>query len=165
MAPSCSSRKKGKKKVSVESVDIAGKDRISNLPDSILCFILYFLPALHSVRTSFYGKDEISYTIPNDMGKHFEKIVSGIFIHHNAPSLDILSLHMEGKVCKMYSWISVAIAKNIKHLDLQTSFTKSIEVPENLFICETLECLKLCDKQIMIRGEVHLSRLHTLVLS
>ncbi|KAI5640630.1 hypothetical protein M9H77_00221 [Catharanthus roseus] len=88
------------------------------------------------------------------MGKRIEKIVSGIFIHHNAPSLDILYLNMEGKISKLYSWISFAIAKNIKPLDLQTSYTESIEVIS-----------KLCYLQVMIRGEVYLSRLHTLVLS
>ncbi|KAI5640625.1 hypothetical protein M9H77_23955 [Catharanthus roseus] len=183
MAPSCSSRKKGKKKVSVESVDVVGIDRISNLPDSILCFILSFLPTLYSVRTSLLSKrwkllwtqvptirinarhkDEISFTTPNDKGKLIEKIVSGILLHHNAPSLDILYLHVEGKISKLSLWINDAIAKNIKHLDLQTSFTESIEVPENLFICKTLESLKLYDLQVMIRGGVQLSRLHTLVL-
>ncbi|KAI5664633.1 hypothetical protein M9H77_23956 [Catharanthus roseus] len=72
---------------------------------------------------------------------------------------------MEGKISKLYSLISFAIAKNIKPLDLQTSYIESIEVTENLFISETLESLKLCYLQVMIRGEVYLSRLHTLVLS
>ncbi|KAI5664641.1 hypothetical protein M9H77_23964 [Catharanthus roseus] len=132
-------------------------------PSSVLFFI--FSPTLYLVRTSLlsirwkllwtqvptirfnaWGKDEISNITPNNMGKRIERIVIGIFIHHNAPSLDILYLHMEGKISKLYSWISVAM-------------------PENLFICVSLECLKLCDLQVMIRGEVYLSRLHTLVLS
>ncbi|KAI5664630.1 hypothetical protein M9H77_23953 [Catharanthus roseus] len=151
-------KEKGQEKVSVESVDVVGIDRISNLPDSILCFILLFLPTLYSVRTSLLSKrwkllwtqvptirinarhkDEISFTTPNDKGKLIEKF-------------------------KLSLWINDAIAKNIKHLDLQTSFTESIEVPENLFICKTLESLKLYDLQVMIRGGVQLSRLHTLVL-
>ncbi|KAI5662856.1 hypothetical protein M9H77_22179 [Catharanthus roseus] len=56
MAPLSSSRKKGKKKVSVESVDAVSEDRICNSPDSILCFILSFLPTLHSIRTSLLSK-------------------------------------------------------------------------------------------------------------
>ncbi|KAI5640484.1 hypothetical protein M9H77_00418 [Catharanthus roseus] len=168
MAPSCSSRKKGKKKVSVESVDVVGVDRISNLPDSILCFILSFLPKLHSIRTSLLSKGGnffgLKFPLFVSMLGRIEIIVSGIFIHHNAPSLDILYLHMEGKISKLSLWISDAIAKNIKHIDLQTSFTESIEVPENLYICETLESLKFYYLQVMIGGGVHLSRLHTLVL-
>ncbi|KAI5640629.1 hypothetical protein M9H77_00220 [Catharanthus roseus] len=147
MAPSCSSRKKGKKKVSVESVDVVGVDRISNLPDSILCFILSFLPKLHSIRTSLLSKGGnffgLKFPLFVSMLGRIEIIVSGIFIHHNAPSLDILYLHMEGKISKLSLWI---------------------KVPENLYICETLESLKFYYLQVMIGGGVHLSRLHTLVL-
>ncbi|KAI5640488.1 hypothetical protein M9H77_00547 [Catharanthus roseus] len=156
MAPSSSSRKKGKKKVYVELVDVVGEDMISNLPDSILCFIFLFFQ--HYILWDFLNN-------PRQHGKRIEKIVNGIFTHHNAPSLDNLYLNMEGKISKLYfvSWISVAIAKNIRHLYLQTSYTESIEVPENLFICKTLECLLLCDLQVMIRGKVYLPRLHTLI--
>ncbi|KAI5662833.1 hypothetical protein M9H77_22156 [Catharanthus roseus] len=165
MAPSSSSRKKGKKKVYVELVDVVGEDMISNLPDSILCFILSFLPTLHSVQTSLLSKRWDFLNNPRQHGKRIEKIVNGIFTHHNVPSLDNLYLNMEGKISKLYfvSWISVAIAKNIRHLYLQTSYTESIKVPENLFICKTLECLLLCDLQVMIRGKVYLPRLHTLI--
>ncbi|KAI5662841.1 hypothetical protein M9H77_22164 [Catharanthus roseus] len=55
MAPSGLSRKTGKKKVSIE-LDSVVEDRISNLPDSILYFILSFLPTLHSVRTILLSK-------------------------------------------------------------------------------------------------------------
>ncbi|KAI5664634.1 hypothetical protein M9H77_23957 [Catharanthus roseus] len=141
MAPSCSSSKKGKKKVSVESVDVVRVDRISNLPDSILCCILSFLPTLYSVRTSLLSKTwKLLWTqVPTICLNGW---LGFLFI--------IMLLHLT--FSKLPLWTSDAIAKNITHLDLKTLSTESIEVPENLFICQTLESLKLYYLQVMIHG-------------
>ncbi|KAI5640624.1 hypothetical protein M9H77_00215 [Catharanthus roseus] len=145
MAPSCSSRKKGKKKVSVDSVDVVEEDRISNLLDSILYFILLIFQHYIQSKQVFYQKGG------NSFGLKFPLFVSMLGIKMRFLTEPKTTW---GKISKLYSWISLAIAKNIKPLDLQTSYTK-----------KTLESLKLCYLQVMIRGEVYLSRLHTLVLS
>ncbi|KAI5662837.1 hypothetical protein M9H77_22160 [Catharanthus roseus] len=71
-----------------------------------------------------------------------------------------------GKFNEFYfdSWINVAIAKNIRHLDLETSHRESIEVLANLFICKTLKFLKLFILQGIIHRQVCFPRLHTLIL-
>ncbi|KAI5664635.1 hypothetical protein M9H77_23958 [Catharanthus roseus] len=145
MAPSCSSRKKGKKKVSVELVDVVGEDRISNLPDSILYFILLIFQHYIQFKQFFYQKGG------NFFGLKFPLFVSMFGIKMRFVTEPKTTW---GKICKLSLWISDAIAKNIKPLDLQTSYTE-----------KTLESLKLCYLQVVIRGEVYLSRLHALVLS
>ncbi|KAI5662854.1 hypothetical protein M9H77_22177 [Catharanthus roseus] len=152
MAPSSSSRKKGKRKVSIELVNVVGEDRISNLPDCILYFILSFLPILHysliffsmlGVRMRFLTQPQTTWV------SILKNLLTGFLFMIMLLHLKICISIWREKISKLHfdSWISVVIATNIKHLDLQTSYIECIELPKNLFICEILECLKLCDLQ------------------
>ncbi|XP_052484157.1 F-box/FBD/LRR-repeat protein At3g52680-like [Gossypium raimondii] len=67
---------------------------------------------------------------------------------------------------RFYGWISAAVHRGVKYLDLNIYLDKFITLPDVLFTCRTLVSLKV-DKDFVLdvpRGVVHLPNLNTLHL-
>lgn len=149
------------------------EDRISNLPDVLLTRILSFLSIKEAIRTSIlstgwksiwaslptlelseedFGLDESgdsnwSFIEDIDISREdmFRDFVDSALVGQKMPYLENVA------VCGPYfnpsvveSWISVAIKRNIRELDLSICYYEPIlELPQSLFSCCTLVVLKL----------------------
>ncbi|KAG8386309.1 hypothetical protein BUALT_Bualt03G0135600 [Buddleja alternifolia] len=131
-------------------------DRISSLPDSVLCHILSFLPTKLFVATStlarrwrflwayvlnlyFDGEDYIEY----DDQITFPEIINRVMLLRNVWHINTLRIaYLEdfGKH-ELDTWIRNAITRNVQALDLY--FSHQARLPRCLFTCKTLVDLRL----------------------
>ncbi|KAB2044291.1 hypothetical protein ES319_D01G079000v1 [Gossypium barbadense] len=146
------------KKVKIEDVD-----RISDLPDSILTHILSFLSTKEAVGTSILSSRwrYIFTLVPN---LHFDlvddwchKNLESCILHIKSfisffdkplslheTSLDRFHLKCREMVHgpRVYSWISTAVRRGVKHLDISIS-PDQFTSPGIMFTCRSLTTLKL----------------------
>ncbi|KAJ7981722.1 putative F-box/RNI/FBD-like domains-containing protein [Quillaja saponaria] len=140
--------------------NITAIDRLSDLPDSVLCHILSFLPTRLSVATSILStRWRLLWTlVPNleldqdlDKSSSFVDVVSRVLILHKAQSIRRCRLICSEYYCKpthVNTWVSAAVGLNVEELDI--SYRRSLLVdagfigfPSSLFTCKTLVVLKL----------------------
>ncbi|KAK6134333.1 hypothetical protein DH2020_031956 [Rehmannia glutinosa] len=124
----------------------ASVDRLSGLPDAVICQILSFLPTKLSVATSILAKRwRFLWThVPNlyfDRENH--NIINRVIMLHKVQSLTIFRLRYIDN-CEDYefeTWITIAIARNVQNLDIRLDH--QLMLPRCLFTCKTLVNLTL----------------------
>ncbi|XP_073273343.1 F-box/FBD/LRR-repeat protein At5g56420-like [Primulina huaijiensis] len=141
---------------------------ISSFPDHILCHILSFLPTKYAVKTSILARrwrflwtrvvnlefEHENSDSESEEEMSFSDFVDRVFLQHNAPSINSFSFSSgaDSKNCKLDSWISEAIDRNVQVMDLDNYL---LRLPECLFKCDTLVDLRLhncllCDANLTV---------------
>ncbi|GFQ01395.1 putative F-box/FBD/LRR-repeat protein at4g13965 [Phtheirospermum japonicum] len=154
---------------------MASVDRLSALPDHVLCHILSFLPTKTSVKTSilstrwsfiwahvptldFHHKDYHTATyLPN--------IVSRVMSLHKVQTLDSLRLIFQDcSDFELETLIIIAKSRNVRNLDIEVD--SEYTLPRRLFTFTTLVRLTLSGFPCIYKtgGDVHLPRLKRLHL-
>ena len=142
------------------------RNRISNLPDSLLCHILSFLPTIEAVATSllssrwktvwtlvpnlYFDVNKIK-TISNSSSSDqyhvtFAQILFRVWALRNVNRVQKFRL----KGLRFYidsidvdSCVRAVIARDVEHIRLKIVYDEPVKMPCSLFICKTLVVLKL----------------------
>ena len=142
-----------------------GKDIIRKLPDSILHYILSFLPTKDAVRTSilstkwrymwtgmlnFDFDDELCFWKTNnkkfELGTCLLNLVDRVLLHDAAHIQKLclsLLFMMHVSAFRSYLWIYSVIKHNVQELDLCLPIRTTILLPPSLFTSKSLSTLKL----------------------
>ncbi|KAK8712546.1 hypothetical protein V6N13_147783 [Hibiscus sabdariffa] len=162
-----------------------GVDRISCLPDSILSHILSSLSTKAAVRTSVLStRWRNLFTLVSNLNfefdvqhmhwrerhksstvKSFMCFVDRVLFFHTV-NVDKFRLECGKRVDsdRIYGWISAALRRGVKHLDINIAFDK-FTLPGALFTCRTLVTLKLDSGFVLhVPKAVHFPYLETLHL-
>nr|XP_027089462.1 probable FBD-associated F-box protein At1g32375 isoform X2 [Coffea arabica] len=166
----------------------ASVDRISSLPDSVLCYILSFLPTTkYAVGTSILSKrwkflwTGVPYLLFDDdrvrkspeRVRKFEQFVNKVLLLSTVQNILKFRLCCGNELIEPFyvnAWISTAIIRNVRVLKVVVFYYRRadvvIELPSCLFTCRTLEDLELWDNlDINTPNLVCLPRLKRLTLS
>ncbi|KAL7104793.1 hypothetical protein ACP275_07G004700 [Erythranthe tilingii] len=130
-------------------------DRISGLPDEILCHILSFLPTKISVSTSVLSrrwKFQWAYvpSLSFECGEK-EDIIDKVFMLRKVDTIHTFRLTQDVVNCpdhQMEAWMTFATAHNLQNLELPYLF--SVVVPRCVFTCKTLIDLRLHNCEALI---------------
>ncbi|KAB2623567.1 F-box/LRR-repeat protein [Pyrus ussuriensis x Pyrus communis] len=129
------------------------KDRISELPDAVLCHILSFIPTIYSVRTSILSTRWKSMWASEEYMSNYVGFLMFVDrVLSLRDSLDIQKFRLHCYCCvedfsRIVGWICTAIRHNVVELDLCV-YTDNIvcptfELPQCVFMCKTLVVLKV----------------------
>ncbi|KAJ9562610.1 hypothetical protein OSB04_007770 [Centaurea solstitialis] len=135
-------------------LDLDLEDRISSLPDALLCYILSKIPTLWAVRTTVLAKRWNTlwtyidtYDFDNySMHQDFITFGDTVFKNTNASSIRTFRLSCfcwAHEISYLYVWVCTAIARNVNEIDLSIRTKSPIHLPKDLFTCQTLVSLKL----------------------
>ncbi|KAL8032165.1 hypothetical protein ABFX02_13G077500 [Erythranthe guttata] len=122
-------------------------DRLSDLPDAILCHILSFLPTQKSISTSVLARRWRylwAYVPTLDFRHENQEIIERVMILHKVQTISTFRLfhYSDCSNYRLETWITFAIARNVQKLQLLFHLTKSA-LPRCLFTCKTLVDLRL----------------------
>ncbi|XP_057972767.1 F-box protein At4g22280-like [Malania oleifera] len=161
------------------------EDRISNLPDSVLCYILSFLPTKDAGRTSvlstrwkylFISSPNLDFddSFRRKGSRHrFVNFIYGLLALRGPSQMNRFRLKCDVylDVPHVNTWVSAAVRRNVQELDIDlqmahnTGGTNLSLLPYDLFTCRTLVVLKLdVDYDLNVPSNVSLPRLKTLHL-
>jgi Leucine-rich repeat (LRR) protein len=167
------------------SQSIPTEDRISTLPDPILCHILSFVPTKLAATTSVLSKRwnplwlfvETLHFNDKDFKNNatFRAFISSVFLLRDK-MLPLRSFHLQySDICIFYHhdisrFIDAAVQrKQIENLnlDMPYSFLSQFKLPHSIFSCKTLVVLNLIGIELKDLSDVvvDLPRLKTLHLS
>ncbi|KAM7504148.1 hypothetical protein LguiB_003052 [Lonicera macranthoides] len=142
-------------------------DRISNLPDSILCHILSFLPTKYAVGTSILSARwrYLWASLPNldfddtlyfdrskargytriDVDPTFMNFVDRVLLLSDAPCLQSFRFvrYAVDDFSLVDTWICAAVKRNVQKLELRYVIDVPVKLPSILFTCKTLVVLIL----------------------
>lgn len=145
------------------------EDRISCLPDEILCHILSFLPTKNAVATCVLSSKwklvwallpnlcfddrlclmyESTHALTEDASTRFENFVNRVLLCHSG-KINKFSLHCSRLInfSGLKSWVSWAIMRNVVEIELNLDNYKrikeAIELPESIYTSKALEAVKL----------------------
>nr|KYP56357.1 F-box/FBD/LRR-repeat protein At4g26340 family [Cajanus cajan]KYP56363.1 F-box/FBD/LRR-repeat protein At4g26340 family [Cajanus cajan] len=163
------------------------EDRISALPDGILCHILSFLPTRDTIATSCLSKrwcplwrsvpaldlhlDDQTYLQSGCIYSPFLNFAYATLLSHNAQQpLMLVRLRINTRVGPNYIFpkahfnilIKAVIKRGIKHLHLEMPLT--LPLPSSVFNCKTLVVLKLWQVGVDILQSIDLPVLKILHL-
>lgn len=156
-------------------------DRISTLPDSIICHILSFLPLNVAAGTSVLSTRWKYFfaSTPNLHFSHFRewrnpkanenfvKFVIRVMMLCNLPCINSFRLDCAYSI-NLYSCICAALRRNVRELDFDFSIPMGTHLclPGDLFTCKTLVVMKLRFPGVLnLPYNVHLPNLKSLHLS
>ncbi|KAI9108024.1 hypothetical protein K1719_020897 [Acacia pycnantha] len=141
--------------------EVEVRDKISDLPDSLLLHILSFLPAKEAVATSLLSKRwrPLWFYLPT-LELHRQDFQKFIFFHQFVDKmLKLVDLKAVKKFvfeCEYYKsrdyfrpqkiseWINAVIINKIEHLDLHLYLKNNdYELPSNIFTSKNIKVLKL----------------------
>ncbi|XP_052483811.1 F-box/LRR-repeat protein At3g26922 isoform X2 [Gossypium raimondii] len=167
---------------------MCSEDRISSLPDHILCHILSFLPLKEAVRTSIISTKwrylfasistiEFDRCLLSDLTDRnvdsFKNFVDRLLKFPDQVSLDCFRLSDgipwdgEDHDFDVFGWICAALCRGVKEIHLYLDyFGYVLTVPAVLFTCHSLVTLKLnaACRKIYVPSDVCLGNLKTLQL-
>ncbi|CAL5425571.1 unnamed protein product [Camellia sinensis] len=142
-----------------------GEDRISSLPDSLLIYILSFIPTKFAFRTTVLSKrwKDLWAFVPNldfdglmldapmqtpDYDKSFMNFVTKVFFFHRSPCIKRFHLKDGGgiDVSRVHTWISVLTVRGVEEVDIEMYTRQDLILPQKLFCCKTLVVLKLINE-------------------
>ena len=143
-------------------------DRISDLPEPLLCHILSFLPTKQSVATTILSRtwNHLWTLVPNldldtttiDASFNLEPIVSRLLSLQRTPCLQNFRLKFlygcssfNNPVSYLETWLRIAAGRKVEELDLDYESIRytPLQLPPSFFSCTTLVVLKL-------RGDIHI---------
>ncbi|KAK6132359.1 hypothetical protein DH2020_033919 [Rehmannia glutinosa] len=162
-------------------------DRLSALPDDVICHILSFLSSKNSVATSVlgrrwkflwtfvpnidlgltYGDDDVNLWTDTNLWNGFPKIIiNRVMLLHKAPRINTFRLCNNLHDCREYelrAWIRTAISRGVRNIEI--CFNYNIYLPQCLFTYKTLVDLTLiCHVDIPVSFDVYLPALKKLTL-
>ncbi|EYU44933.1 hypothetical protein MIMGU_mgv1a021551mg [Erythranthe guttata] len=122
-------------------------DRLSELPDSVLCYILSFLPTQKSVATSILSRrwrylwtDVPNLYFNNENQGTIDRVLSLYNVRN------IITFRLSDRIdCDDYqigTWITFAIERNVQNLDIWRQ-SADVFLPRSLFTSKTLVDLRL----------------------
>lgn len=140
-------------------------DRISNLPDDLLCHILSFLRTKQSVATSILSSKwkslwrsvptlDLDY-VPNNYTKegydHFIQTVIAVIqtldLHQPIKKFRLRFTSYDDESTNINAWVNSVVQRGVQHIDLSICFLQHLEQPSTnlsaIFTCSTLVVLKL----------------------
>ncbi|KAM5586405.1 hypothetical protein ABKV19_005360 [Rosa sericea] len=143
-----------------------GVDRISALPDALVCHILSLLPTIYAVWTTLLSRrwnklwrslpnfDFNDVDFPTNRTDRFMKFVGRVLSSRGSSDIRKICLHIHhcenfstGEFSRVHRWIRAAIRHNIVELDLSLWFqyrkNDEFRMPLSLFKCKTLGVLSL----------------------
>ncbi|CAA0815970.1 Putative F-box/FBD/LRR-repeat protein [Striga hermonthica] len=151
-------------------------DRLSALPDGIICNILSLLPTITSVSTSVLARRwrnlwahvpvlyfaEIDFRRASSRSEVVNDAVNDVLFAHKSPTIDTFRIYLSD-MCDyddFEDWMVTVVARKVRNLDvfLETS------LPQFIFSCETLVDLGLGSCDIPDSGDVSLPALRKLKL-
>ncbi|KAK8502103.1 hypothetical protein V6N13_038611 [Hibiscus sabdariffa] len=161
---------------------------LDSLPDSILCHILSFLPTRDAVRTSVLTprwrhlftssiskldfKDCLpELGVPEERSESFKKFVERLLFSPKLQRLECFRMHdlwvVEDDFLSVYNWLSAALWRGVKELDVNLFEAELWQFPTLLFTCSSLVTLKLDihGGELEVPTNVCLSNLRALHLS
>ncbi|KAL7129261.1 hypothetical protein ABFS83_13G053600 [Erythranthe nasuta] len=148
----------------------ASIDRISDLPESILCHILSFLRTNTSVRTSILSRRwrYLWASVPNlFFHNENQEIVNSVMLLRRVQTINIFRLFHEIECTdyQLQTWVTFATLRNVQKIDLRFLSQEDVVLPRCLFTCKTLVSMRLrsCGVIPVRRGAVclpHLKKLH-----
>ncbi|KAL6554260.1 hypothetical protein OROMI_019933 [Orobanche minor] len=142
-------------------------DRLSALPDDVVCYILSFLPTKQSMATSILSSrwrflwthvpildfpfTSFSLSDVSVIDTTHSDIIHRVILLHRAEKLNSFSFFsIRCTEYQLETWINIAIDRNVRNLDICPS--KRVRLPRHLFTCKTLVELKLtnCNNRPLI---------------
>uniref|UniRef100_A0A2N9J710 F-box domain-containing protein n=1 Tax=Fagus sylvatica TaxID=28930 RepID=A0A2N9J710_FAGSY len=139
-------------------------DRISDLPDSLLCLILSFLPTKEAIATSILSNRwKLLWTlVPKldldtetiDPSVTFEHIVSKVLSLQQIASLRNFRLRFLFRSSSfvnhsyLHTWLLIAASRNVEELNLEIYFDwealkwKPQKLPRSFLSCKSLVCVR-----------------------
>ncbi|KAK6157404.1 hypothetical protein DH2020_011652 [Rehmannia glutinosa] len=121
-------------------------DRLSALPDDVICHILSFLETKSSVATGILSRRWrfLWAHVPNlDFVPRCSKIVTRVMFRHRVQSLDTFRLFytFAWNDHEIETWITTAVSRNVKNIAIKLYYQPVLHVC--LFTCKTLIDLSL----------------------
>ncbi|MED6188465.1 hypothetical protein PIB30_086198 [Stylosanthes scabra] len=158
-------------------------DRISCLPDSVLCCILSYLPTKEAVTTSILSRrwrhvwkdlevidlDESPFWSCLGRDARFDSYVNAILAQRNADSYPIKKfrltcLKFTEELISTWAWLDAVIGPHLQELYFSLNVERRIFLPVAVYTCASLKSLVLKLHLSMDHGNVYLPSLKNLEL-
>ncbi|KAL7216984.1 hypothetical protein ACSBR1_028832 [Camellia fascicularis] len=165
------------------------EDRISKLPDALLCHILSFLSTKNAVGTSilstrwrnlwtsvpkldfddnefFCEYARLSEERKIEVDSSFQYFMNRVLLLSDAPCFHKFHIKVRnpGHLDLVDSWISAAIEHNVQELELRDDVETNVKLPHTIFTSKTLVVLTLWEAFLDVPGSVWLPSLKSLNL-